>query len=115
LLKADQDLPANVYHDLIEIATDSKDLPVMAVATDDIRVQQVQLYYRLAGTTRYTFLPMAETANQAYTAIIPASAVTRLGTEYYIAARDSKGTLTSVGSATNPIFIVVQPRTLTTP
>ena len=115
LLKTDNDLPANVYHDLIEIATDSKNLPVMAVATDDIRVQQVQLYYRLAGASRYTFVPMAVTANQAYTAIIPASVVTRLGAEYYIVARDSKGTLTSIGSATNPIFIVVQPRTLTTP
>ncbi|OGO35153.1 MAG: hypothetical protein A2W35_13470 [Chloroflexi bacterium RBG_16_57_11] len=115
LLKTDKDLPANVYHDSIEIATDSKDLPVMAVATDDIRVQQAQLYYRIAGTTRYTFLPMAETANQAYTAIIPALEVTPLGTEYYIVARDSKGTLTSIGSGANPIFIVVQPRTLTTP
>jgi hypothetical protein len=115
LLKTDKDLPANVYHDLIEIATDSKDLPVMAVATDDIRVQQVQLYYRVAGTNAYTFLPMAEIANQAYTAIIPAWAVTRLGTEYYLVARDSKGTLTSIGSAATPIFIVVQPRTLTTP
>jgi hypothetical protein len=39
----------------------------------------------------------------------------KLGVEYYIVARDSKGTLTSVGSAAKPNFIVVQPRTLTTP
>lgn len=115
LLKTDKDQPATIYHDLIDNATDSKDLPVMAVATDDIRVQQVQLYYRVAGASAYIFLPMAETANHAYTAIIPASAVTRLGVEYYITARDSKGTLTLVRSAANPSFIVVQPRTLTTP
>ncbi len=114
-LKTDKDQPATVYHDLIDIATDSKDLPVMAVATDDIRVQQVQLYYRIAGANAYIFLPMAETANHAYTTIIPASAVTRLGLEYYLIVRDSKGTLTSVGSAAKPNFIVVQPRTLTTP
>ena len=115
LLKKDKDQPATVYHDLIEIATDAKDLPVMAVATDDIRVQQVQLYYRVAGSSAYIFLPMDETANHAYTTIIPASAVTPLGVEYYLVTRDSKGNLTSVGSAAKPNFIVVQPRTLTTP
>ena len=112
MLKTDKDLPATVYHDLIEIATDAKDLPVMAVTVDDIRVQQVQLYYRIAGSSGYIFLPMAETANHAYTTVIPASAVTPLGLEYYLQARDSKGNLTSVGSAAKPIFIVVQPRTL---
>ena len=115
LLKVDKDKPSTIYHDLIDNAYDSRDLPVMAVATDDIRVQQVQLYYRVAGSSSYIFLPMAETANHAYTAIIPYSTVTRLGVEYYIVARDSKGNLTSVGSAANPNFIVVQPRTLITP
>jgi len=114
LLKTDKDQPATVYHDLIDNAADARDLPVMAVATDDIRVQQVQLYYRVPGSAKYTFLPMAETANHAYTTIIPASAVTPLGVEYYIQAKDSKGTITSVGSATSPIFVVVQPRTLGT-
>jgi hypothetical protein len=115
LLKKDKDQPATIYHDLIEIATDAKDLPVMAVATDDIRVQQVQLYYRIAGSSAYIFLPMEETFHSAYTAVIPASAVTPLGVEYYIVGRDSKGTLTSVGLAAKPNFVVVQPRTLTTP
>jgi M6 family metalloprotease-like protein len=115
LLKADKDYPAIIYHDLIDNAYDSRDLPVMAVTTDDIRVQQVQLYYRIAGTSKYVFLPMGMTANQAYTAIIPAAAVTRAGVEYYIVAKDSKGNLTSVGSATKPIFVVIQPRTITAP
>jgi M6 family metalloprotease-like protein len=115
LLKTDMDRPATVYHDLIDIATDAKDLPVMAVATDDIRVQQVQLYYRVAGGSNYIFLPLDETANHAYTAVIPALAVTPLGVEYYFTTRDSKGSMTSVGSAANPNFIAVQPRTLTAP
>jgi hypothetical protein len=115
LLKADKDLPSTVYHDLIDNAYDGHNLPVMAVTTDDIRVQQVQLYYRVAGTSAYIFLPMEQTAFRAYTATIPASAVTPLGVEYYIVARDSKGNLTSVGSAANPNFVVVQPRTLTVP
>ena len=115
LLKTDVDRPATVYHDLIEIATDAKDLPVMAVVTDDIRVQKVDLYFRVAGSRVFTLLHTEETARSAYTAVIPAATVTPLGVEYYLVARDSKGTLTSVGSAANPIFIVVQPRTLVTP
>ena len=115
LPKADKDLPATVYHDLIDNATDAVDLPVMAVVTDDIRVQQVRLYYRVAGAAAYISLPMEETANHAYTAVIPASAVTPLALEYYVQARDSKHTITTVGSAASPIFVVVQPRTLGTP
>jgi M6 family metalloprotease-like protein len=115
LLKKDQDQPATVYHDLIYIATDAQDLPVMAVVTDDIRVQKVDLYYRVADNVDFILLPMEETARNAYTALIPASAVTPLGVEYFILARDSKGTLTSVGSSVSPNFIVVQPRTLGMP
>ena len=115
LLKTDVDRPATVYHDFIEVATDAKDLPVMAVVTDDIRVQKVDLFYRVAGSSAYILLPMYETAFKAYTTMVPSTAVTPLGVEYYIRARDLKGTLTFVGSATNPVFAVVQPRTLTTP
>ncbi len=112
LLKTDKDYPAVIYHDRIDNAVDAQDLPVMAVVTDDIRVQQVLLYYRLAGSTAYTRLVMEQTANYAYSAVIPAAAVTPLGLEYYITARDSKGSVTSAGSAASPNFIVVQPRTI---
>jgi hypothetical protein len=115
LLKKDMDQPATVYHDLIYIATDAKDLPVMVVATDDIRVQKVELYYRVAGGGPFTLVQMAETARNAFTWLIPAATVSPLGVEYYIVARDSKGTLTSVGSAAVPNFVVVQPRTLDAP
>ena len=91
LLKTDVDRPATIYHDLIEIATDAKDLPVMAVVTDDIRVQKVELFYRVAGSSSYIRLVMAETANHAYTTIIPAAAVTPLGVEYYYHGRGFEG------------------------
>jgi M6 family metalloprotease-like protein len=115
LLKKDQDQPATIYHDLIYIATDAASLPVMAVVTDDIRVQKVELFYRVAGSSAYIRLPMEETFHSAYTAVIPATAVTPMAVEYYITARDSKGTMTSVGSAASPNFVAVQPRTLAMP
>lgn len=112
LLKTDKDYPAVIYHDRIDNAVDAQDLPVMAVVTDDIRVQQVQIYYRVAGSSAYTRLVMAQTANHAYSTVIPAAAITPLGFEYYITARDSKGSITSSGSAAAPNFVVVQPRTI---
>ncbi len=115
LLKVDKDLPATIFHDLIDNAYDARDLPALAVVTDDIRVQKVDLYYRVAGSGTYTLLSMVESTHGAYTAVIPALAVTPRGVEYYIVARDSKGTLTTVSSAARPNFVVVQPRTLTTP
>jgi len=109
LTKVDNDLPATIHHDLISNATDAKDLPVLAVVTDDIRVQQVELFYRVAGSPAYIRVPMKATFRDAYEAIIPASAVTPMGVEYYLVARDSKGSLTYRGE---PQFVVVQPRTL---
>jgi hypothetical protein len=115
LLKKDADEPAVIYHDIIDNAVDAQNLPVMAVVTDDIRVQQVQLHYRVAGASAYTRLVMEQTAHQAYSTVIPAAAITPLGFEYYITARDSKGNITSTGSADSPAFVVVQPRTITAP
>ena len=112
LLKVDNDLPATIHHDDIYKATDNQDLPVMAVVTDDIRVQKVELFYRVAGSAKFTSVPMKENHRQAYTAVIPASAVTPLGVEYYIVARDSQDNLSSHASAELPSFVVIQPRTL---
>jgi hypothetical protein len=115
LLKKDKDQPPTVHHDQIYIATDAKDLPVMTVATDDLQVEVVKLYYRVAGSASFIQLPMPQTYHDAYTAVIPASAVTPLGLEYYITAKDSKGNVTSRGSAASPLFVAIQPRTLTAP
>ncbi len=112
LTRVDRDLPATIHHDLIYNGYDARDLPVMAVVTDDIRVQKVELFYRVAGSGDFIRKPMSATFRDAYTAVIPAAAVTPMGVEYYLVARDSKGTLTFRGTPDEPQFIVVQPRTL---
>jgi len=112
LTRVDNDLPATIHHDLISNATDAQDLPVMAVVTDDIRVQKVELFYRVAGSGAFVSSPMQATFRDAYTAVIPASAVTPMAVEYYIVARDSQGNLTFRGTPEEPQFVVVQPRTL---
>jgi M6 family metalloprotease-like protein len=115
LLKVDEDLPATIHHDLIYNATDAQDLPVMAVVTDDIRVQQVELYYRIAGSVEFVRMPMKASFHDAYTAVIPASAVTPMGLEYYIVARDSQDNFSFSPSDEIPAYVVVQPRTLGIP
>jgi len=112
LLRVDDDLPATIHHDLISNATDAQDLPVVAVVTDDIRVQKVELYYRVAGDGAFVSSPMQNTFRDAYTAVIPDSVVTPMAVEYYIVARDSEGNLTFRGTPEEPQFVVVQPRTL---
>jgi M6 family metalloprotease-like protein len=112
LTKVDKDRPSMIYHDLIDNAVDAQQLPVMAVVTDDINVQQVVLYYRVSRTVNYTKLVLPLSAFQAYSEVIPATAVTPAGLEYYVTARDSKGNLTSVGTAGAPNYVVVQPRTI---
>ncbi len=106
------ELPATIYHDVIDNAFDAKALPVMVIATDDIRVENVVLYYRYAGTGAWQKAPMGETYRFAFTATIPASSVTPAGVEYYVTATDIRGHVTSVGSAAAPKFVVVQPRTV---
>ena len=107
-----QDQGPTIYHDLISNAIDAQALPVMAVATDDVRVTRVELYYRKAGTGAFTRLVMTETSPNAWQATIPASAVTPLGMEYYLTAKDTVNHMTWAGSAAAPNFVVVQPRTL---
>ena len=87
-------------------------LPVLAVVTDDIRVNRVNLFYRVAGTATFVQAPMADTYRFAFTATIPAGSITPAGMEYYITASDTMGNVTSVGSAASPLFVVVQPRTI---
>jgi M6 family metalloprotease-like protein len=112
LLKLDNDQPATIFHDLIYKAIDAQDLPVMAVVTDDIRVQKVELFYRVAGAASFTRVPMFENHRHAYIAVISAGAVSPLGVEYYVVARDSQGHMSSAASQDVPAYVVVQPRTL---
>lgn len=112
LARRAEDRPPTIYHDLIDNAIDAQSLPVMAVATDDIRVETATLFYRVAGSTAFTAIPMAETLRFAFTGAVPAAAVTPTGCEYYITVQDVHGYVTSVGSASSPMFVVVQPRTI---
>ncbi|HYG58582.1 MAG TPA: M6 family metalloprotease domain-containing protein [Symbiobacteriaceae bacterium] len=114
LEKQVQDLPPVIDHDDIFTAMDAENLPVLAVVTDDVRLHQVNLFYRVAGSGAYTRAKMMETAANAFTAVIPAKAVTPLGVEYYMEATDvsATGNVTSHFTAEEPMFITIQPRTL---
>ena len=84
----------------------------MAIVTDDIRVTNVHLYYRYAGTGTWQHATMGEEFRLAFTATIPASYVTPQGVEYYLTATDLRGNVTTMGTAAEPNFVVIQPRTV---
>lgn len=109
-LRPADELPPTIYHDLVSNQLEGRALPLMAIVTDDIRAERVDLYYRYAGTGVWQKVAMNEEFRIAFTATIPASYVTAQGLEYYITATDLRGNVTNVGSATAPNFVYIQPR-----
>jgi len=81
---------------------------VSATVTDNIAVSAVTLYYRTAGEAVYqTKTLSAGTAADLYVGVIPASAVTAPGVEYYLTAADADGNVARSGSAQIPHVITV--------
>ncbi|TCN00981.1 CARDB protein [Paenibacillus sp. BK033] len=66
----------------------------------------VKLYYRKAGTTEYTAVPMTLASGSTYTATIPKEAIGSSNFEYYIEAASAVATKTS-GSAASPYAVTL--------
>lgn len=64
-------------------------LLIQATVTDEGQVGAVKLFFRTIGAASFTELAMVRTQGDVYEAEIPATAVTGLGVEYYLVARDT--------------------------
>jgi len=64
-------------------------LLIQATVTDEGQVGAVKLFFRTIGAASFTELAMVRTEGDDYEAEIPATAVTGLGVEYYLVARDT--------------------------
>jgi hypothetical protein len=81
------DLPLQTaFKEPNKIVTASKPLPVQIVVVGGKAVESVTLYYRALGEGPYVALPMTRGFGNVYQAVIPDSAVTEKGLEYYIEA-----------------------------
>ena len=95
-----------ITHTPITTAKVGSDISVSAKATDNIKVTEVNLYYRTSGTNDYTKKTMTyNDLTKLYGATIPRAAVTADGVEYYIEAIDNSGNHQFSASATVPYKI----------
>lgn len=95
-----------ITHTPITTAKVGSDISVSAKATDNIKVTEVNLYYRTGGTNDYTKKTMTyNDLTKLYGATIPRAVVTADGVEYYIEAIDNSGNHQFSASATVPYKI----------
>ena len=96
----------NIYHSPVTDATTGQNLVVSATVTDNLNIIYANLYYRVAGTDNWQTVRM-NALNDKYSAILPASAITLAGVEYYLEAFDGVS-FTYRGSAEAPFAIAVR-------
>jgi len=107
-----QDLKAPVVtYTPITDTEEAKALQVYAMVSDDVGVKEVMLYYRIGDIGDFIAVPMGPFLG-AYTATIPASAVTPHTLQYYITASDVNGNMAVVpsGAPDDPYTVNVAPR-----
>jgi hypothetical protein len=75
-------------HTAISSALPSQGLHLTAVATDNLRVVGVTAYYRPAGGSNYTAMPMVNVSTTNWSVTVPGSAVLPPGLDYYLVASD---------------------------
>ena len=105
IMSKDTMLP-DVYHTPVYNAFTGNKVTVSATVTDNLMVDSVKLYYRIAGTEEWESANMGRT-NDKFFHSIDQSFVTTAGIEYYIEAFDGTG-YAYKGSAEEPYFITVQ-------
>ncbi|RXJ02245.1 hypothetical protein DS745_07605 [Anaerobacillus alkaliphilus] len=81
-------VPPVVSHTAITNATANMSLQIHANVTDNVRVENVQLFYRKIGTTTYTARNMVKTTGDRYAFTLEGTIMQAPGIEYYIEATD---------------------------
>ena len=103
--------PPTIVHAAVTSAFAGDAITITATITDNIGVQGATLYYRKKGDATYTNLALSASGNT-YSAVIPASAVTTAGVQYYISATDGTNTATApTNPSTAPYEVSVSEKT----
>ncbi|MBN1855083.1 MAG: S8 family serine peptidase [Pirellulales bacterium] len=105
---AEDTIPPILTHEPITNWPAGLGLRLTAVATDNLGIESVKLYYRAEGTVDYTPLSMVDVnGNHEYATTIPSLAVQPPGIEYYVVARDEAMLQDSAGNASSPFTVLV--------
>ena len=90
--------PPVIVHNPVNFSLIDEPVTICAMVTDNTNeVDNVVLNYRIIPGPAYTSITMVNTTGDEYCAVIPASAVTCNGVDYFIAATDDFGSVSTNG------------------
>lgn len=95
-----------VYHTPFNQGYLGNNLVISCIASDNMQIASVSLYYRTVGSEQWKKLDMSK-VNDKYSATIFGSELDASGLEYYISAFDGTNTVTK-GSADTPYRVVIK-------
>ena len=83
------------------------EVKIIATITDNEKVSEAKLFYRISGDSSFIELDMAKTTGDSYEGIIPPDDIVMAGVEYYIYAEDATGNSDTSGRRNEPHNITV--------
>ena len=106
-LAAGPDVPSHfseaVYCTVPDEAEAGQDLFVHCVAQPSVKAKELAIYYRAGGVVHYNSLSMEPGKKGWRAAVIPGNHVTGKSIQYYVEARDAKGSVAALnGKPTSP-------------
>jgi hypothetical protein len=106
------DLSAPVVRLSLDLDSYEEGMPisVSAVVTDNQRLKQVVLRFRLSGVSdEFLFIPMKkDEASRLYSASIPAAKVMAPGVEYFVEATDAEGNISQQPFPSHPHTVMIE-------
>ena len=94
-----------IQHTLVDSGTPGQDQLITAKVGDSVGADKVALFYRTAGTSDFTEVPMSKQNGCTYSGTIPAAGMHGEAVHYYVAAFKGAELLTSKGSKRSPNII----------
>lgn len=95
-----------IDHEPVTSSVHGQNVLISATVTDStVSVESVTLHYREYGALIYTEVPMLNVDGDHYEALIPGSAVSLDGVQYYLSAVDNYGTTSYSAYADEPYFL----------
>ncbi|MBO5970790.1 MAG: S8 family serine peptidase [Clostridia bacterium] len=99
-------LNPTVYHTPVNQGYENNNLVISCTASDNMKLENVTLYYRTVGAVEWKSLTMSK-VNDKYSATIFGSELTLEGLEYYIVASDGSNTVNK-GTADEPYTVIIK-------
>lgn len=96
----------SAYHTPVNQGYLNNNLVISCIASDNIGVKEVKLYYRTVGETAWKTLTMSK-QNDRYSTTVFGNELSLLGLEYYITVSDGVSIL-SKGTETEPYTVVIK-------